>query len=68
MKKIGKVQITSGFPEWWGESLSIIFTNPDEVKILSAIEYEGGLYLIYLYDAEDEENILKPCAIVDALK
>lgn len=53
-KKIGKVQVSSMFSKWWESSLKDIFTNPDDVQILSAIEYDGSLYLIYLYDEEDE--------------
>lgn len=54
-KKIGKVQVTVAITQWQDSYLSDIFVNPDEVQILNAVEYEGALYLIYLYDAEYEE-------------
>ena len=55
-KVIGKVQITSMVSQWWESDLTDIFTNLNEVQILSAIEYDGGLYLIFLHDVEDDES------------
>ena len=55
-KVISKVQITSTINQWWQSSLSDIFTNPEEVAIISAIEYDGGLYLIYSYDDPEYQD------------
>ncbi len=49
-KVISKVQVTSAFDQWWESDLSSIFTNPDEVTIISAVVENGGLYLIYTYN------------------
>lgn len=46
-KVISKVNVTSVFRDWWNSNLTDIFNDPDEVTIISAIEYNGGLYLIY---------------------
>lgn len=54
--RIGKVQVTSDISHWWESELKNIFIDPKEVKILSAVEYDGKLYLIYLYDTEDEQS------------
>lgn len=49
-KIIAKVQVTSVMSQWWESNLSDIFVHPEDVTIISAIEYDGGLYLIYTYD------------------
>ncbi len=51
-KKIAKVNVTSDFSRWWESDLSNLITNPDKVRIISAVVYEGTLYLIYEYDTE----------------
>lgn len=53
-KIISKVNVTSIFRDWWQSNLSDIFANPDDITIISAIEYNGGLYLIYTY----EDNVI----------
>jgi hypothetical protein len=50
---IGKVQVTAMFRDWWESDLSDIFTEPQGVKIISAVEYSGGLYLIYTHEVEE---------------
>jgi hypothetical protein len=50
-RKIAKVNITSDIRNWWeGELSRYVDTTHYEIKIISAIEYNGGLYLIYEYD------------------
>lgn len=55
-KMLCKVNITSVFRDWWESDLSDIFIDPNKVQIISAVTYEGGLYLIYTHD-DDEPKI-----------
>lgn len=51
---IAKVQVSAIFRQWWESDLSDIFTNPDEVTIVSAVVEDGGIYLIYTYKTNEE--------------
>jgi hypothetical protein len=58
--KLAKVQVTSGLSDWWESDLLDIFADPDRVRIISAIEYNGGLYLIYEYESIEDDDLVIP--------
>lgn len=53
--KIGKVQITSVLETWWESDFSDVLSVPIS-QVISAIEYNGGLYLIYWYEEPQKSS------------
>lgn len=50
-RKIGKVNVTIDCYNWWESNLSSILNVP-VTQIISAVVDKGGLYLIFWYDEE----------------